>query len=468
MRQSASVRGTTTSTGLKPALLYAVLALIGGAAFAILVPPLQAPDEAHHFARAYQVAGGVLVPSNRRGELGGVLPSNIAASIRIATTTAWHAEARITEFGSQYREFQVPVDPAHTSFTEFPNTAVEPPFAYLPQAVGIRVARQVSDTVLSCLFGARLGNVLIAVFFIAWAIYLTPVFRWVLVFIALSPLSLGVVATATSYGFTQGMLFLFCAAVFRAAYRPTPELSRGAIAALVATAIGMSLVSQGYFPLLLLFLLIPAARLGNRARYWLLVGGLVVIALAGCIAWELIAAGPLKAENSFVVQARQLLDHPRQIGQVAIYGIGPPVPLVAKTLGGPLVTDRLNLGPLVSIPFVILMLMIAFLDFAPSVGRVTLGKRIIPWAVVALCAVAISLLMYLTLPAAYFNQRMHPRQVIPVGFLLLLFFLNAMPHAGRIGRFVRGHFGWFALLYFVLRMAESLFVLNQSYYSLSS
>src|SRR5258708_17033095 len=97
---------STTATGLKPALLYAAHALFGGATWVVVVPPLQAPDEGFHFARAYQVADGILLPRHRRGELGGLLPSNIEGSIRMADATTWHHEASIKEFGSQYQQFQ--------------------------------------------------------------------------------------------------------------------------------------------------------------------------------------------------------------------------------------------------------------------------------------------------------------------------------------------------------------------------
>jgi uncharacterized membrane protein len=289
-----------------------------------------------------------------------------------------------------------------------------------------------------------------------------------LAFMALTPMCLGVVATATSYGFTHALLFLFIATVLRAAYSPLPTLSWGTIIALLTTTIGLALVNQGYFPLLLLYLLIPIARLGSHKRYWLLFSGLVVIALAGNFAWETIVAGPPTAANPIVIQARQLIEQPRQIGQVLRRGVGAPVPLVAKTFGGPLVTDIPNVGPLVSMAYVIMMLVIAFLDFAPGVGRISFANRLIPWAAAALGVVAITLLSYLNLPYAYFAQGVHPRQIIPLAFVFLLFFLNAMPHVGKIGKFARGHLGWLVALYFVLRMCETLWVLNHRYYSLSS
>src|SRR6516162_3763151 len=54
-----------------PALLFVGLALLGGAAMLVLLPPMQAPEEASHFARAYQVADGGWLPQRRHGETGG-------------------------------------------------------------------------------------------------------------------------------------------------------------------------------------------------------------------------------------------------------------------------------------------------------------------------------------------------------------------------------------------------------------
>src|SRR5258708_28554756 len=90
-----STSANSAITGLRPALLYAVFALIGGAILAVIVPPLQTPGEALHFARAYQMADGVFLPRNRRGELGGGFPSNIVTSIRIAGATVLHPASNI-------------------------------------------------------------------------------------------------------------------------------------------------------------------------------------------------------------------------------------------------------------------------------------------------------------------------------------------------------------------------------------
>jgi len=468
MKPSAPASATTTS-GLKPALLYAVLALAGGATLAVIVPPLQAPDEWMHFARAYQVADGGLLPRrNREGQAGGVLPSSVEASLRAASTTLWHREAKIKQFGSQFTEFEIPLDPSHTSFSTFPKTAVEPPFAYLPQALGIRVARMVSGTVVGALMGARLGNLLLVVAVIAWAIYMTPIFRWVLAFMALSPLSLSVAGTATSYGFTYAVIFLFLAIFLRVAYRPTPPISWRTIAGLVLATLALGLVIPGYFPLVLLYLLIPAARLGSRKRYWLNFAVLVVIALGCGAAWVLVVGRPHTPESLLTMLTRQLLEHPREFGETLLRAIGPPLPFLAKTFGGPLVTDALNIGHLLAIGYAILMFLIALLDVAPNAGRISLAQRVIPLAAAVLGVLTVSLGMYLTWPPTYFDQGIHPRQVIPLACVALLFFLNAMPRVGGFGRFAREHLGWIAALYFVLRMAETLWAVYQRFYDLSS
>jgi len=220
--------------------------------------------------------------------------------------------------------------------------------------------------------------------------------------------------------------------------------------------------------LLLLYFLIPAARLGSLKRYWLFFAGLVVIALAGGITWELIINGLLKADSPIIILARQLIEHPRQAGNVITRGMGAPFPLLTKVIGGPLVTDVLNIGFLVAIAYALLMLIVALLDFAPNAGRVALSNRLIPWASAALSLVTITLLMYLTWPYAYYAQGIHPRHIVPLSFVALLFFLNAMPRVGKLGRFAREHFGSLATLYFILRLGETLWAVNQRYYALGT
>src|SRR5262249_38725986 len=94
----ATMRMKPTQGGVSrtPAVLYAVLALIGGAAILAVYPPLQMSDEGNHFARAFQVSEGAWRPQVYNGVNGGALPTNLLSLMLSFESSSWHQESRIS------------------------------------------------------------------------------------------------------------------------------------------------------------------------------------------------------------------------------------------------------------------------------------------------------------------------------------------------------------------------------------
>src|SRR5215831_15196647 len=106
--QSPARQGTSRV----PALVFAALALLGGAAILTVYPPLQVPDEGNHFARAFQVSEGGWLPQVVRGENGGVLPTNLLSLMLQHESSAWHQESRISNAIEFYRQqFELKLEP---------------------------------------------------------------------------------------------------------------------------------------------------------------------------------------------------------------------------------------------------------------------------------------------------------------------------------------------------------------------
>jgi uncharacterized membrane protein len=454
-----------------PALLFVGLALLGGAAMLVLLPPMQAPEEASHFARAYQVADGGWLPQRRHGETGGLLPSNLAHLILTGDATSWHGESKISKPLETYRDlFQVELEPERRTFIAFPKTTAEPPLAYLPQAIGIRITRLITDSALATLYGARLANLLAAIVCITLAILLTPVYKWVLACLALTPMALSEMGSATGYGMTYGVVFLFVALVLRLAYGGTGPVSRRTLVALFVLGAALAWVIQGHLPLIFLFLLVPAERLGGRKRYWLGFTALVLVAAGAEAAWQfaqLPVYSPSKAGVDAAAQARLILDHPRQFGTALKTALGQPplVNLLGMTHSGVWAPD----GWQPSVFYVLLcwlpLLCVCFLDGTPAVSRVRLHQRLVPLAVGALAIFVIFLLSYLTwMPVGASTIFLRPRQALPAVLALLLCLFNLTPRLSGFAASVRAHLGLLLVVYFLLRYVEGVLSVAHRYY----
>jgi uncharacterized membrane protein len=280
----ASLRAVPARMGsglFRPEWVFLALAIVFGSACLFLTPPCQVPDEASHFDRAFQLSEGRVVPLKRDNQTGDHLPRNVAHLRQIFERLERHPEQKTSraEIGSA---MALAID-GDRVFTNFPNTAVHPPLAYLPQALGIAVARVFSPSVLIGFYAGRLCNLLAATALFFLAVRVAPVGKWAFVVLALTPMSVFETASLSSDALTNAFSFLLIAYVLRCACGPAQRLGARDVALLALLVIALGLVKQGYLLLVLAYFLIPAAKLGGRRRY----GGVFAL-LAGC---ELLTAG---------------------------------------------------------------------------------------------------------------------------------------------------------------------------------
>jgi uncharacterized membrane protein len=195
-----------------------LLWLIGGIfglMMVVALPPFQGPDEFNHFFRAYQVSTGqwlgVRTPDQR---LGGVLPSSLSAVARPFRHLPFQPDNRI-EISTLVATFNIPLRPDQTQFTDFANTAIYAPTAYLPQAVVIAPLRWLHAPPLLLLYAGRIVGL------VWWLGCFALVLRWcppgpkLWVAWALLPSALALHATLTADTVTHGLCFVLLAGLLR-------------------------------------------------------------------------------------------------------------------------------------------------------------------------------------------------------------------------------------------------------------
>src|SRR5262249_40388596 len=194
--------------------------------------------------------------------------------------------------------------------------------------------------------------------------------------------------------------FLFLAVVLRLAYGGPGVAAWGNTVALLVLTAALCLVVQGYFPLVLSYFIIPAARIGSRKRYWLVFVGLAVVAASIVAAWQLAQRPPAVAAKAGVdpaPQRRHVVQNPPQFPAVLRASIGKPpiVHVLSQAYSGFLVTNLLN----PSIPLLAacagLFLFVCILDVVPGLGRVGFRRRLVPIAVAAISLPVVLLFAYL-------------------------------------------------------------------------
>ncbi len=245
----------------KPYLWQAVVIVLA-LGYTAATGPFRAPDEPHHFFRAYQISEGHLIARRLGGDfLGDQLPTSLEK-----TTSALSAypnpPAIATSREGFSRAWKVKLKKETRAFILFPGAALHSPFVYLPATLAISVGRFLHARPLTFLYTARCLNAILAGGLIGLA--LSRVWRQApyLVALALTPMCLFQVGTLTADALTFGIVFLWCSEILRAQLALSPPRS---LLSWTLLALGLS---QLRFPYPLLGLLVFAVPSPNRLRFY--------------------------------------------------------------------------------------------------------------------------------------------------------------------------------------------------------
>jgi uncharacterized membrane protein len=218
-----------------------------GLVFALLVPPFQSPDEPNHFMRAWQVSEGCFFPEHTEDRLGGMLPASLSQVCDSFYFLKNDPSARL-KCSTLRKALAIPLQPENRQFTDFANTAIYAPTAYIPQAAAIAIFRPLGATPLQLLYAARIANLLVWMLLVSAALRLMPFMRSTLAAIALLPATLCIAATANADVLTNGLCWFLIAALLA---KPAASLFSEKLlpAVLVATnkLIALPLLLLGYF-----------------------------------------------------------------------------------------------------------------------------------------------------------------------------------------------------------------------------
>jgi len=196
-------------------VIFAVLCGVLGVVYAIIVPPLQVPDESLHFFRAYGLSEGQFVAPALTP-----IPASVAAFTHRFPP---HVEnvGRITA-GELSDALRDPLNPSDQVMVPDPNANVNPWIPYLPSATLILFARVLHASPLAVCYLGRLGN-LAAYVFLTWlALRILPAGHLVLFTVALMPMTLHQAASLSWDSIAFGIAFLFCAVVLQARQNSRP------------------------------------------------------------------------------------------------------------------------------------------------------------------------------------------------------------------------------------------------------
>lgn len=276
---------------MAPERIFLVLAAALGVALTIVSPPLYWGDENTHFLHSYRLALLRLDLSRQDDRMTIELPRGVGKLqllfgldrlLRERGTGKLTASQVLDRLGIEETDETRVLEVASSNY---------PLLGYVPQALGIALARCVTRSVLLQLYAARLANLTAWLILVWTALRMTPAFKVAFAAVALAPMSVFVAATCSADAMTNGLALLWTAWVVRLALAPSAP--RRAIAVSAALGIALALVKVLYGPLVLLVLTVPAARFGGPARRRAAFVAVAGAMAASAVAWVLLSRGEI-------------------------------------------------------------------------------------------------------------------------------------------------------------------------------
>lgn len=250
------------------ALLFACAILIVSLPQLILTPPFQVPDAFAHYLKAQALAEGHLLPSTLRHAAGNTMPSSLTAFANLFSALPFHPAAHITSHSIERASSLSLASPP--IFTAYTATSFDPPFLYLPTAVGLFAGSLLRLTLLQSYYLAEATMLVTAILLLAFAFSITPrTGRPFMAAVALLPMAASLYPSVSRDALILPLAILAVAARVRWADAILERrLGKPEYWVTALALIPIAMTKPPYWPLIPL-LYIPYERLGKRPSHLL-------------------------------------------------------------------------------------------------------------------------------------------------------------------------------------------------------
>jgi len=242
----------------RPENAFAVIALTVGIVFSIFTPIGGGPDEYVHFASSYKISNimlGIEKPSSSKKILvrkcDSVLPINDTVNYNsFRFQDIYDGLLEKNETGNEMVEVE-----ARTT------TAFKP--VYMPQAIGITMARLMNMGSVQLVIMGRIFNLLFYIIMVWMAIKITPVFKSTFTVIGLLPMCMQLAGNFSYDSYILAFSYFFTAVVFSLTYSDR-QVDWKRIAAAAVSLWMLTPVKAVYVTMALLVFIIPSEKFKGR------------------------------------------------------------------------------------------------------------------------------------------------------------------------------------------------------------
>lgn len=248
---------------IKPEKIFLFFGLFFGIIFALLTPPFQVPDEQDHFYTAYAISQG----QSRLEE----------ASIPVPFVDLWTSvkDLRFNMLARlQWNELEpflsIPLTDQQKQISLY-NTRFYSSILYLPQAMGIYISKGLGLSALAVFWGGRLSALIFWLLIMYAGLRIAPTFKWVLMFLVLTPISLFEGASYSADCMTNAFSFLSIAILLKAASPECESINFKRAILLAASFTPLIFLKFPYITQIALLCLIPLRKYVHKRHFYFII-----------------------------------------------------------------------------------------------------------------------------------------------------------------------------------------------------
>ncbi len=368
----------------KPWLIFIIIALLFGNIMIFITPPDGVPDEKCHLYRACEVAQGIFYNKT---------------------------PAPLTKYDKYFNNFISEKNP-----NGFHLASRNSPFMYITSALGIKIGSLFTQNGIVLFLLSRFLNLIAYIILVAFAIKITPVFKWPFMFTALFPMALYQGMSLSADSFNNGFAFLYFAYVFKLIFQNC-EISKKEYKVLFIVAIIGALLKSLIFPLFLLIFLPKFSKEFKHNKYIYIIL-LMFFTILTCFIWLAINYKNINTEYDVIQNPLYIFIEPGIVVAKLIFSTYFGWPLYLRALIGHFGYLEFTMKAPIYFQTAFIFLSM-FIFFKENVKAIVKSAAIFSF-ILFYCLIQYSHLIYWSNPSTYYISGFQGRYLIPLMPLLFL------------------------------------------------
>ena len=259
----------------KPENIFLIFCLLWGMVILCVMPPFQSPDEPEHFFKMWGYTQGTYRYQIKDNQAGLNMPQSMASLYQFYNF--YRFSNKKIPYKATLQSFNIPLAKKTTTFLKHTPSSYTP-VSYFPSFIILWIMKLLNFGPLFMMYILRFCSLLVYLALAYSAIRITPCKKWLFWFFGLLPVNVYQASAISTDGITLGFVMLFAAYTLKLAFREDiVKLDKKQIIIwdVLITCIGI--LKFAYFPLILLYFLIPKTKFGSTKLYFTNFAALLVL-----------------------------------------------------------------------------------------------------------------------------------------------------------------------------------------------